>query len=83
MQFSEFWTAFIWGIGVTLGGSMGMMAFVVLFTVWRWVTNTKSARRASEVAELSLQALARRNQLTVDQIERLDRIAAAIAATRE
>ena len=83
MQFSEFWTAFIWGIGVTLGGSIGIMAFVVLFTVWRWVTNAKAARRASEIAELSLQALARRNHLTVEQIEKLDRIAAAIAATRE
>lgn len=83
MQFSEFWTAFIWGIGVTLGGSMGMMAFVVLFTAWMRVANTKAARRASEVAEFSLQALDRRNQLTVEQIEKLDRIAAAIYATRE
>ena len=83
MQFSEFWTAFLWGIGVTLGGSVGMMAFVVLFTLWRWATNTKAARRAAEVAELSLQALARRNHLTIEQIEKLDRIAAAIAATRE
>lgn len=70
-----FWTAFIWGLGVTLGGSIGLMAFVVLFAGWSWLANTKTVKRASEVAELSLKALDRRNDLTEGQIATIERIA--------
>ena len=72
-----FWTAFIWGLGVTVGGSFGMMCFIVLFAGWNWLTNTKAVKRAAEVAELSLAALDKRNKLTVQQIEYLAAIAAA------
>jgi hypothetical protein len=72
-----FWTAVIWGLGVSLGASVGMMSFVVMFAVWGWLANTKAAKRASEVAELSLAALDKRNELTIQQIEYLAAIAAA------
>ena len=73
-----FWTAFVWGVGVTLGGSIGLMVFVVLFAGWQWLANTKTAKRASEVAELSLKALDRRNELTHEQIQMLERVASAV-----
>ena len=72
-----FWTAFIWGLGVTIGGSFGLMFFIVLFAGWNWLTNTTAVKRAAEVAELSLAALDKRNELTVRQIEYLAAIAAA------
>ena len=73
-----FWTAFVWGLGATFGGSIGLMAFVVMFAGWQWLANTKTAKRASEVAELSLKALDRRNDLTNEQINMLERVASAV-----
>lgn len=73
-----FWTAFIWGLGVTLGGSIGLMAFVVMFAGWSWLANTKTVKRASEVAELSLKALDRRNELTTEQIDVLKDIVTVV-----
>lgn len=73
-----FWTAFIWGLGVSVGASIGLMAFVVLFAGWSWLANTKTVKRASEVAELSLKALDRRNELTNEQIQMLERVASAV-----
>lgn len=72
-----FWTAFVWGLGAATGGSVGLMAFVVLFAGWSWLANTKTVKRATEVAELSLTALDRRNELTTNQIALLERIASA------
>ena len=73
-----FWTAVVWGLGVTLGGSIGLMAFVVLFAGWSALMNTKTAKRAAEVAELSVAALTERNQLTREQMHVLGRIADAM-----
>lgn len=68
-----FWTAFVWGLGVTVGGSLGLMLFVVLFAGWSWLMGTETAKRAAEVAELGLIALQERNNLTKCQLEVLDR----------
>ena len=73
-----FWTAFIWGLGATCGGSIGMMAFIMLVSLWKWLTETKAAKRSSEVAELMLAALDRRNELTNEQLVLLGRIAVAM-----
>lgn len=73
-----FWVAVVWGLGVTLGGSIGMMAFVVLFTGFKWMTQTEAVKKAERVSELSIAALTRRNQLTSEQIEQLNRIASAM-----
>lgn len=72
-----FWTAFIWGLGVTVGGSIGLMLFVVLFFCWSCVAHSKTAKRANELAELSQAALVRRNELTEKQIDHLAVIADA------
>lgn len=70
-----FWTAFIWGFGCTVGGSLGLMCFVILHDLWGVLVKTKAAKRANELAELANTALMRRNELTEQQIEQLSSIA--------
>lgn len=70
-----FWHAFIWGFGCTVGGSLGLMVFIVLHDLWRALIKTKGAMRANELAELANTALTRRNELTEQQIEQLASIA--------
>lgn len=70
-----FWTAFVWGLGVSFGGSIGMMGFVVMITAWRLVAETEVAKRGTELAELANAALVRRNELTELQIKKLEEIA--------
>lgn len=70
-----FWTAFIWGFGCMVGGSLGLMCFVILQDLWCVLVKTKAARRANELAELANTALMRRNELTEQQIEQLASIA--------
>lgn len=62
-----FWDAFTWGLGVTLGGSFGLMVFVVLYGLWCRLINSKAYKRAEEIADQSLAALERRNELTESQ----------------
>lgn len=64
-----FWTAFVWGIGATAGGSIGLMVFVILFAAWSRVAATPAAVRANELAELTYEALVRRNELTARQLD--------------
>lgn len=65
-----FWTAFVWGLGVTAGGSIGLMGFIVLYAGWEWLTGI-----AAKKAELlgfnaqSLQALRDRNLKTDEMLE--------------
>jgi hypothetical protein len=70
-----FLTAFIWGFGCTVGGSLGLMCFVILHDLWGVLVKTKAAKRANELAELANTALMRRNELTEQQIEQLASIA--------
>lgn len=73
-----FWTAFIWGLGTTLGGSIGLMSFIALKCIWDMTVNSKPMKRANELAELANAALVRRNELTEKQIEKLNDIAHVI-----
>ena len=70
-----FWTAMIWGLGVTLGGSMGLMAFIILYDLWVKLGRSKAMKRANELAELANTALMRRNELTEEQLAVLERMA--------
>lgn len=70
-----FWKAFIWGFGCTVGGSFGLMVFIVLHDLWGILVKTKAAKRANELAELANTALMRRNELTEKQIEQLTSLA--------
>lgn len=73
-----FWTAFIWGLGTTFGGSIGLMSFVMLKFIWDITVNSKPVKRANELAELANAALVRRNELTEKQIEHLATIASSL-----
>ena len=78
-----FWTAFVWGLGASFGASIGLMSFVVMKCVWDWATNTKAAKQMKEIHEMSVAALTRRNELTEEQIGKLDKIACAIIVMQE
>lgn len=69
-----FWTAFVWGLGASCGGSLGVMLFVVMFFALQWFAGTKAGKTSLEYAELAQAALERRNELTERQIEHLDAI---------
>lgn len=73
-----FWTAFIWGLGATLGGSFGLMFYIVLHDIWAKFAKSKALMRANELAEASNKALIRRNELTEKQIEHLATIASSL-----
>jgi hypothetical protein len=73
-----FWTAFVWGLGVSFGASFGLMSFVILKAIWDATANAKPVKRANELAELANKALMRRNELTEQQIEHLATIASSL-----
>lgn len=66
-----FWTAFIWGLGVSCGAAFGLILFVAMKCIWDATVNSKRVRRANELAELANAALMKRNELTEKQIEKI------------
>lgn len=72
-----FWTAFVWGIGVTAGGSIGLMVFVVLFAAWSMLVKTPTMRRAEELSELAYTAMLHTNELSEQQLTQITAIAAS------
>ena len=74
-----FWTAFVWGIGATTGGSIGLMVFVVLFAVWSeiWsrITKTPAVVRARELSELMYSVMVERKELSAKQLDVLNTLA--------
>ncbi len=73
-----FWTAVVWGLGVSFGASIGAMSFVVLLYLWNLLVRSEQYKRANEYAELSQAALVRRNELTEQQIEQLAKMTECI-----
>jgi Flp pilus assembly protein TadB len=73
-----FWTAVIWGLGVSFGASIGAMTFVLLFTAFKRISETKAAKAISDHSELVLAALDRRNELSQDQVDKLGQIVQAM-----
>ena len=53
-----FWTAFIWGLGVSCGAAFGLILFVALKCVWDLTVNSKPVKRANELAEKHIEHLA-------------------------
>jgi len=74
-----FWTAFIWGLGVSCGAAFGLILFVALKCVWDLTVNSKPVKLANELAEAANVALTRRNELTEKQIGQLTSIAASLS----
>lgn len=71
-------TAMTWGLGVSLGASIGMLFFVVMWRLLDLFMRSEAGKALEEVNRLSLAALDRRNELTVVQVETLGRIASAL-----
>ncbi len=66
---TEFYIAFIWGLGVSCGAAIGLLAFMVAKVAFEWATG-----RLDKYEKL---LLTERNALTVKTIECLVRIAGA------
>ena len=72
-----FLTALVWGFGVTLGGSVGLMAFVLMNYGFKRVAESETAKSIEYYHKLSQEALVERNMLTKRQIAVLERLAEA------
>jgi hypothetical protein len=59
-----FYTAFIWGLGVSSGACFGLLMFFVLKSGLDWLMNTKTYKRIEEVNQRTLDLLEDRNKLT-------------------
>lgn len=73
-----FWTAFVWGIGATAGGSVGLMLFVVLFAAWSYLMRTPAAVRSMELAELTYAVAVERKELSERQLTAVTGLAASM-----
>lgn len=78
-----FWQAFVWGLGATLGGAIGLMVFVVMYSGWKWLTNIEAVKRDVTTTELTLSLLSERNNLTQQQIDTLDEISDSVRVMAE
>ncbi len=75
---TTFFTALTWGLGVSLGGAVGLLVFMIAKIGLDWVLGRAEAvERVIDFHHKSLGALERRNNLTVEITEALRRIAEA------
>ena len=73
------WLAFIWGIGVSSGAAIGMIAYgLAREGLRRLLGDTEIYKSIRDFHDGSLKALENRNVLTVKAIAVLDRIAEAL-----
>lgn len=78
-----FWTAFVWGLGVSFGASIGMMCFVLLYATFKWFTESESVKAIEEINDLTYQALLNRNEISSRMLEHMIIIANAAHAYQE
>jgi hypothetical protein len=69
--FTMFLTAVVWGLGVSVGGSIGTMCFVLMLAAFKRATESETAKEILSFHERSHEALQERNQLTEKQIEHI------------
>jgi uncharacterized membrane protein len=74
-----FWTAFIWGLGVSFGASFGILFLIVMLAFVVNFCTSERVRKSAELAEAANVALTRRNDLTEKQIGQLTAIAASLS----
>lgn len=70
------WTAFTWGLGLSCGAAVGLLVLLAGLVLVGWVLPDKHGTR--KVNEQSLVALSRRNEIGMEQVEVLERIATAV-----
>lgn len=61
-----FWTAFVWGAGVSLGASIGLMVFVFMYAACRRIVESKSYSQAEAFSQHIMAAWDRRNELAME-----------------
>lgn len=64
-----FWTAFIWGIGVSFGASFGVLFLAIMLCFVVAFCTSDRVKKSTELAEAANAALLHRNELTEKQIE--------------
>ena len=76
---TTFFTALTWGLGVSLGGTVGLLVFIIAKGGLDWVFGRAEAvERVIDFHHKSLRALEQRNSLTVDTIAALEQIAETV-----
>jgi len=73
---ATFCTALTWGLGVSLGGAVGLLVFMLTKLWLDWAFGHRA--RVEDMNKDSLRALLRRNELMLQIIDAADRIAEAI-----
>ncbi len=74
-----FWDAFVWGLGVSCGGSIGLFGFVIALAAWRMVTGEGSRWALAAQRDIqAVEALRERNRLTVESNATLSEIAESL-----
>ena len=73
-----FITAFVWGLGVTFGGSLGLMLFVLMNYGFKRISQTEADKTLLDYHQKANEALVERNMLTLKTISALENIAEAI-----
>jgi len=70
-----FWTAFIWGIGVSFGASFGVLFLAIMLCFVVAFCTSDRVKKSTELAEAANAALLHRNELTEKQIEMITKAA--------
>lgn len=72
------WTAFVWGVGVSAGASIGAMLFVIIqFVFWR-IVDPDAKSKAETYRQYMMEAMAHRNEIAMEANEHLEAIAASM-----
>lgn len=72
------WTAFVWGVGVSTGASIGAMLFVIIqFVFWR-IVDPDAKSKAETYRQFMMEAMAHRNEIAMETNRKLEDIAASI-----
>lgn len=74
-----FWTAFIWGLGVSTGAAVGLLCWVCMFWSLEWLLGRSADKLdLKKINKESLEALVLRNELTRDTNDYLANIARSV-----
>jgi hypothetical protein len=74
-----FWTAFVWGVGVSFGASFGLLFLVIMLCFVVAFCTSDRVKKSTELAEAANAALLHRNALTEKQLGTLASIAVSLS----
>jgi hypothetical protein len=73
-----FWTAFVWGFGVSAGASIGLMLFGALYFVFWWIVDPDGMSKSESYRQYMMEAMAHRNEIAMEANDHLESIAASL-----